>query len=83
MVGRTLTDEIYSGTSRMRAPRKRGAKVLSVENLSMGSMVRNTSFSLYAGQVTGIFGLVGSGRTETLKVVCRCPEARFFPRRRR
>ena len=51
MVGRTLTDEIYSGASRMRAPRKRGAKVLSVENLSMGNMVRNTSFSLYAGQV--------------------------------
>ncbi|RUX03100.1 sugar ABC transporter ATP-binding protein [Mesorhizobium sp. M8A.F.Ca.ET.059.01.1.1] len=78
MVGRTLTDEIYSGTSRMRAPRKRGVKVLSVENLSMGSMVRNTSFSLYAGQVTGIFGLVGSGRTETLKVVCGVLKRDFF-----
>ena len=39
MVGRTLTDEIYSGSIPMRAPRKRGAKVLSVENLSMGNMV--------------------------------------------
>jgi ABC-type sugar transport system ATPase subunit len=68
MVGRTLTDEIYN-EARKRPPRARGNKILSVENLSMGSMVRNTSFSLYAGQVTGIFGLVGSGRTETLKVV--------------
>jgi simple sugar transport system ATP-binding protein len=35
----------------------------------MGSMVRNTSFSIFAGQITGVFGLIGSGRTETAKVV--------------
>jgi simple sugar transport system ATP-binding protein/ribose transport system ATP-binding protein len=52
--------------------------MLSVENLSMGNMVRNTSFSLYAGQVTGIFGLVGSGRTETLKVVSGVLKRDFF-----
>ena len=34
-----------------------------------GSMVRNTSFSIYAGQISGIFGLVGAGRTEMMKVV--------------
>ena len=44
----------------------------------MGKMVRNTSFSLYAGQITGIFGLVGSGRTETLKVVCGVLKRDFF-----
>jgi simple sugar transport system ATP-binding protein/ribose transport system ATP-binding protein len=32
-------------------------------------MVRNTSFSIFAGQVTGVFGLVGAGRTEMMKVV--------------
>jgi simple sugar transport system ATP-binding protein len=32
-------------------------------------MVRNTSFSIFEGQITGIFGLIGSGRTETFKVV--------------
>jgi simple sugar transport system ATP-binding protein len=31
--------------------------------------VRNNSLSVFAGQVTGVFGLVGSGRTETFKVV--------------
>ena len=46
-----------------------GAKVLSVENLSMQNQVRNTSFSIFAGQVTGIFGLVGSGRTETARII--------------
>ena len=76
MVGRSLTDEIY-GTA-ARQPRARGRKVLSVENLSMGSIVRNTSFSIYAGQVTGIFGLVGSGRTETMKVVAGVLKRDFF-----
>ena len=70
MVGRNLSGEIYgvhaAGT---RAVRKRGRKVLSVQNLSMGSMVRNTSFSVFAGQITGMFGLIGSGRTETAKVI--------------
>ncbi len=69
MVGRALSDEIYKKVGDMRVSRPRGAKVLSVQNLSMGRTVRNTSFSIYAGQITGIFGLVGSGRTETAKVV--------------
>ena len=35
----------------------------------MGNTVRNNSFSIFAGQITGIFGLIGSGRTETFKIV--------------
>ncbi len=68
MVGRTLTDELY-GSHRDRTVRAAGEKVLSVQNLSMGSIVRNTSFSVFAGQITGVFGLIGSGRTEAAKVV--------------
>mgnify|MGYP001278003928 CR=1 FL=1 len=68
MVGRTLSSEIY-GSQEGRRTRPAGDKVLSVQNLSMGSMVRNTSFSIFAGQITGVFGLIGSGRTETAKVV--------------
>jgi simple sugar transport system ATP-binding protein len=67
MVGRTLTEEIY--TKGARKARPYGRKILSVQNLSMGRMVRNTSFSIYTGQVTGIFGLIGSGRTETAKII--------------
>jgi simple sugar transport system ATP-binding protein len=43
--------------------------VLSVQDISMANVVRNNSFSIYEGQITGIFGLIGSGRTETFKIV--------------
>jgi len=66
MVGRTLSSDLYGHRQKSR---RYGEKVLSVQNLTMGRMVRNTSFSIYAGQITGVFGLVGSGRTETAKVV--------------
>jgi ABC-type sugar transport system ATPase subunit len=37
---------------------------LEVKNLSRGRAVRNVSFCLHKGEVLGIAGLVGSGRTE-------------------
>jgi simple sugar transport system ATP-binding protein len=77
MVGRSLTDELY-GSNRHRKVRRAGAKVLSVQNLSMGNLVRNTSFSVFAGQITGVFGLIGSGRTEAAKVVAGVLKRDFF-----
>lgn len=68
MVGRTLSHEVYVEGQERKA-RPRGERILSVQNLSMGGMVKNTSFSVYAGQVTGLFGLIGSGRTETAKII--------------
>jgi len=49
--------------------RPAGERVLTVQNLKMAPMVRNNSLSVFAGQITGVFGLVGAGRTETFKVV--------------
>ncbi|HET9771013.1 MAG TPA: sugar ABC transporter ATP-binding protein [Acidimicrobiia bacterium] len=43
--------------------------VLSVENLTVGTIVKNMSFSAAAGQIVGIAGLVGAGRTESALVV--------------
>lgn len=77
MVGRTLTSELY-GSKAGRKVRKAGETVLSVQNLSMGNMVRNTSFSVFAGQITGVFGLIGSGRTEAAKVVAGVLKRDFF-----
>lgn len=78
MVGRSLTDTLYGKTEGHRALRPAGDKVLSVENLSMQQVVRNSSFSVFAGQVTGVFGLVGAGRSETAKVIAGVLKRDFF-----
>ena len=67
MVGRDLSQTHYG--QRKTTVRQQGKRVLSVQNLRMAAMVKNNSLSVFAGQVTGVFGLVGSGRTETFKVV--------------
>ncbi|MDY0872586.1 sugar ABC transporter ATP-binding protein [Dongia rigui] len=69
MVGRALSDELYGKARDAAKIRAAGNKVLSVEDISMGAVVRNNSFSIFEGQITGVFGLIGSGRTETFKVV--------------
>ena len=69
MVGRTLSNEIYRQRRSAAELRQAGAKVLSVQDISMGNVVRNNSFSIFEGQITGVFGLIGSGRTETFKIV--------------
>lgn len=66
MVGHELSDALYGTKQSMRSA---GKRVLSVQNLRMGAMVRGASFSVFAGQITGVFGLVGAGRSETFKVV--------------
>lgn len=43
--------------------------ILKVENVRMGNMVNNMSFSVYPGEVTGIAGLIGSGRSEIAKII--------------
>lgn len=78
MVGRSLSDELFYHKRTDADARRPGPKVLSVENLSMGAMVRNNSFSLYAGQVTGLFGLIGSGRTETAKIIAGVLKRNIF-----
>ena len=77
MVGRSLSDELYNRKAK-GGPRRPGKRVLSVQNLSMGKLVRNTSFTVYAGQITGIFGLIGSGRTETAKIIAGVTKRDFF-----
>jgi len=41
-----------------------GAPLLELRNLGFGSMVRDVSLTLHAGEILGIAGLIGSGRTE-------------------
>jgi ribose transport system ATP-binding protein len=46
-----------------------GPERLRVENLGFGKSVRNVSFSVRAGEILGIGGLVGTGRTETARAI--------------
>lgn len=76
MVGRDLSQTLYG--KRKQLARRPGQRVLSVQNLRMASIVKNTSLSVFAGQITGVFGLVGAGRTETFKVVSGVMKRDFF-----
>ncbi|MCR5858114.1 sugar ABC transporter ATP-binding protein [Mesorhizobium sp. J428] len=53
-------------------------KVLSVENITMGNVVKNMSFSAYAGEVVGMAGLVGAGRTEAAQIICGARKRNFL-----
>ena len=46
-----------------------GKVVLDVAGLSRGSVVDDVSFQVRAGEVVGIGGLIGSGRTELVRLV--------------
>jgi simple sugar transport system ATP-binding protein len=76
MVGRDLSNTLYG--QRKINVRPAGERVLSVQNLKMAPMVKNNSLSVFAGQITGVFGLVGAGRTETFKIVAGVLKRDFF-----
>jgi rhamnose transport system ATP-binding protein len=62
---------IASG-QRQRAVKQRPAEiqpVMEVSGLTHAGIIENVSFSLYAGEVLGIAGLVGSGRTSILRAL--------------
>jgi simple sugar transport system ATP-binding protein len=76
MVGRDLSNTLYG--TRKTEVRAAGERILTVHNLKMAPMVKNNSLSVFAGQVTGVFGLVGAGRTETFKIVAGVLKRDFF-----
>ncbi len=43
--------------------------VLEVRNLTRGRQVRDVSFKLHRGEVLGVAGLVGAGRTEVVRAI--------------
>ncbi len=63
MVGRTLENQF---------PKEFGTKgecMLKIENLSIGGVLKDVSLEAYGGQILGMSGLVGAGRTETVRAV--------------
>ncbi|MFD2643597.1 sugar ABC transporter ATP-binding protein [Pseudomonas japonica] len=63
MVGRELGEHIEAPDRRIGAP------LLRVSGLGRGSKVCDVSFEVRAGEVFGLCGLVGAGRTELLRLI--------------
>jgi ABC-type sugar transport system ATPase subunit len=77
MVGRDIKDMFPAPA------RQRGEKILEVRNLDVDhpdlageKRVRSVSFSAYRGEILGIAGLMGAGRTELVSAIFgTCPDA--------
>jgi ABC-type sugar transport system ATPase subunit len=63
MVGRVLERE-YQRQSYVT-----GTPLLDVNDLTRGKQVQNVSFSIRPGEILGLTGLVGAGRTETARLI--------------
>ncbi|RWO72931.1 MAG: sugar ABC transporter ATP-binding protein [Mesorhizobium sp.] len=68
MVGRELAQEHHNSHATNKV-------MLSARGLSSATKVRNVSFDLHRGEVLGIAGLVGSGRTELLRLLAGADRA--------
>lgn len=47
-----------------------GEELLKVEGLSRTGFYKNVSFCVHAGEIVGLTGLVGAGRTEVVESIC-------------
>jgi len=63
MVGRELGEQIDLGPRTLTAPK------LKVDGLSRGKAVRDVSFEVGGGEIFGISGLIGAGRTELMRLI--------------
>jgi ABC-type sugar transport system ATPase subunit len=63
MVGRTIT-ELFP-----KLPTEVGADVLEVRDLTREPQTKGVSFTVRSGEIVGMAGLVGSGRSETAQVI--------------
>ena len=63
MVGRTITQMFP------RDYQSRGPEALRVEELCSGTRLRGASLTVYSGEIVGLAGLVGAGRTELARAI--------------
>jgi ribose transport system ATP-binding protein len=47
-----------------------GEPILELRNLSGPNGVRNVSFAVHKGEIVGLAGLIGAGRTELVRLIC-------------
>jgi ABC-type sugar transport system ATPase subunit len=64
MIGSKQISQYYSHTSR-----KVGEEILRVTGLRREGVIEDINFSIYSGEVVGLWGLMGSGRTEVARAL--------------
>ncbi|MGI9254679.1 MAG: ATP-binding cassette domain-containing protein, partial [Thermomicrobiales bacterium] len=69
MVGRNV-DQLFP-----KVQSTPGEDLLRVDHLNRGSQVRDVSFTVRAGEIVGMAGLVGAGRTETARIIFGADQA--------
>jgi ribose transport system ATP-binding protein len=69
MVDRDISEHFPAPT------RKRGAEILRVERISRGPRLADVSFTLHRGEIIGVAGLLGAGRTELARVIAGADRA--------
>lgn len=63
MVGRDITQQFPSIKKNI------GDTLLEIKNLTQGNQLKEISFSIMAGEIVGLYGLMGAGRTELAKAI--------------
>ncbi len=68
MVGRALSD-LYPAKPAEEDP-EQGEILLEVRDLASGRDFRSVDFRLHRGEILGLFGLMGAGRSEVARTIC-------------
>ena len=70
MLGRTLAAVVQDDSAAREANlARRGDKAISARNLAAHPKVSDVSLDVHAGEAVGLAGLLGSGRTETMRLL--------------
>ena len=69
MVGRELKRVLYTRQGASEQKSFQNGVILSIRNLSSGKLFQDVHFDLHKGEILGVFGLVGAGRTQLVETI--------------